>query len=73
MKKIEGYYPSSERIQRSDKEIARLIGISQPSVGARIKKLKERGLISYVVGTNLKKVGLYLSKVEITAKRPMKY
>ncbi len=51
------------------REIARLIGISQPSVGARIKKLKERGLISYVVGTNLKKVGLYLSKVEITAKK----
>ena len=32
------------------REIARLVGISQPSVGARIKKLKERGLISYVVG-----------------------
>ncbi len=52
----------------SQSEIAERIGISQPSVGIRIRRLKQKGAISFVVGMDFKRVGLYLAKVEITAK-----
>lgn len=41
--------------EMTQNDIARVVGLSQPSVGARIKKLKELGLISHVYGLNLKK------------------
>ncbi|RLI65013.1 MAG: Lrp/AsnC family transcriptional regulator, partial [Candidatus Asgardarchaeum californiense] len=37
----------------SQEEIAKKLHITQPSVAARIKKLKERGLIEQIVGVNL--------------------
>lgn len=52
----------------SQSEIAEIIGLSQPSVGMRIKKLKDRGILSHIVGMNFKKVNLFLAKVEIAAK-----
>jgi len=50
----------------SQSEIAEIIGLSQPSVGMRIKKLKDRGILSHIVGMNFKKVNLFLAKVEIS-------
>lgn len=52
----------------SQVEIAEQVGLSQPTVGARIGKLKQSGVISTVAGMNLMKVGLKLAKVDITAK-----
>lgn len=44
------------------------MGLSQPTVGARIGKLKQSGVISSAAGMNLMKVGLKLAKVDITTK-----
>jgi DNA-binding Lrp family transcriptional regulator len=52
----------------SQSEIAERIGISQPSVGVRLRKLRERGIIAHLIGMNFKKVGLHLAKVDITTK-----
>jgi len=51
----------------SQEEIAKKIKLSQPSVGARIKKLKEKGILWNVNGVNFKVVDLNLAKVDITA------
>jgi len=50
----------------SQEDIARDIGISQPSVAVRIRKLKETGAIETQTGINPLKMGLYLAKVDIT-------
>jgi DNA-binding Lrp family transcriptional regulator len=52
----------------SQVEIAEQVGLSQPTVGARIGKLKQSGVISTVAGMNLMKVGLKLAKVDVTTK-----
>lgn len=49
----------------SQEEIAEKLHISQPSVAARIKKLKERGLIEQIIGVNLNKVGLKVAMVRL--------
>jgi DNA-binding Lrp family transcriptional regulator len=52
----------------SQVEIAEQVGLSQPTVGARIGKLKQSGVISTTAGMDLMKVGLKLAKVDITAR-----
>ena len=47
----------------SQEEIAQKVNLSQPSVAIRIKKLKERGTIDYIMGINLNKVGIYVAMV----------
>ncbi len=49
----------------SQEEIAKIIKLSQPSVAMRIKKLKKKGIIEHITGTNINKVGLYLAKVMV--------
>ena len=51
----------------SQEEIARKIKLSQPSVGARIRKLQQKGVLAQVNGVNLKKVDLFLGKVDVQA------
>ncbi len=53
--------------EMSQSEMAEKLKISQPSVSARIYKLKKKGALSHVVGMNLKKVGLYMAKVDVIA------
>ncbi len=55
----------------SQEFIAEQIGISQPSVAVRLRKLKSSGIISKLVGVNPAKMGVYLAKVEITARNPL--
>jgi DNA-binding Lrp family transcriptional regulator len=52
----------------SQVEIAEQVGLSQPTVGARINKLKQSGVISTIAGMNLMKVGLKLARVDVTTK-----
>ncbi len=54
----------------SQNEIAKIVGLSQPSVGSRIKKLKEMGIISHSYGINIKRAGLYIMKVDVKCRRP---
>ena len=48
-------------------EIAKKIKLSQPSVGARIKKLKQKGILHTVNGVNFRIVNLSLAKVDVNA------
>ncbi|MDY6965120.1 MAG: Lrp/AsnC family transcriptional regulator [Halobacteriota archaeon] len=50
----------------SQDEIAREVGLSQPSVAMRLKKLRESGAIVNVSGVNPLKIGFYLAKVDFT-------
>ena len=49
----------------SQDEIANKVKLSQPSVGARIRKLKERGILHTVNGVNFKIVDLKLAKIDV--------
>ena len=53
--------------EMSQNDIAEKLKISQPSVSARIHKLKQKGALSHIVGMNLKKVNLYMAKVDVIA------
>jgi len=50
--------------------IAEIVNLSQPTVGNRIKKLKKEGILQIQPGVNLKKVELYLAKVEMKTSIP---
>jgi len=49
----------------SQNEISEKVNLSQPAVGARIKKLRKKGFLSYAVGINPKKIGLHFAKLDI--------
>ena len=51
----------------SQEEIARKIKLSQPSVGARIKKLQQKGILYNINGVNFKVVDLSLAKVDVNS------
>jgi DNA-binding Lrp family transcriptional regulator len=51
----------------SQEEIAKKIKLSQPSVGARLKKLKEKGILQLVTGVNFRIADLSLAKVDVNA------
>ncbi len=53
--------------EMSQSDMAEKLKISQPSVSARIHKLKQKGALAHVVGMNLKKVKLHMAKVDVTA------
>lgn len=54
----------------SQESIARRVRLSQPSVAARISKLKEAGALEFQYGINPLKLGLYLAKVDVSSTRP---
>jgi Lrp/AsnC family transcriptional regulator, leucine-responsive regulatory protein len=49
----------------SQEEIAKKIKLSQPSVGARIRKLREKGILYTVNGVNFKVADLSLGKIDL--------
>ena len=48
--------------------MAAQVGLSQPSVSMRIKKLKENGVLATIVGTDLRKSATFMAKVDVKAK-----
>lgn len=54
----------------SQNEMARLVGLSQPSVGSRVKKMIDYGIISHTYGINIKNPGLYILKADVKCKQP---
>lgn len=54
----------------SQNEIAERLKLSQPSVNARIKKLKDKAVLNLNVGVEFNKSNLFLSRVDFTAKDP---
>lgn len=53
--------------EMTQNDLAEKLKISQPSVSARIHKLKQKGALNHVVGMNLKKVNLCMAKVDVLA------
>ena len=51
----------------SQDEIAKKIRLSQPSVGARIRKLQQKGILHNINGVNFRVVDLFLAKIDISA------
>ncbi len=62
----------SENSDISQEEVAQAVGLSQPSVAVRIKKLKEAGAIQTMSGINPLEMGLFIAKVDISSNRPNK-
>jgi len=54
--------------EASQSFIAQQVNLSQPSVGARIQRLKKEGAIAFLVGMNFKHIGLHLAKVEVVTR-----
>ena len=54
----------------SQDAIAKVIRLSQPSVAARVARLKASGALEASVGINPLKMGLYLAKVDLASTRP---
>lgn len=51
----------------SQEEIAKKIKLSQPSVGARIRKLQEKGILNNINGVNFRVVDLEIAKIDVTS------
>jgi Lrp/AsnC family leucine-responsive transcriptional regulator len=49
----------------SQTELSEHLKISQPAVSARMNKLKERGILTHFVGTEVRKAQLFLAKIDI--------
>lgn len=56
-----------ENPEVSQTELANALKISQPSVNARIHKLKKRGVLAFASGIEFNKAQLYLARVDFTA------
>ncbi len=54
----------------SQDSIAAAIKISQPSVAARVARLRDTGALQKQIGINPLKMGLYLAKVDLTSTSP---
>ena len=52
----------SENPQLSQAELSKRLGISQPAVSARMRKLEESGILARLVGTDVKKSQLFLAR-----------
>jgi DNA-binding Lrp family transcriptional regulator len=59
----------SENPKTSQADLSTALKISQPAVSLRMRKLEEKGLLAYLVGTDIKKAELFLAKVDITTNR----
>ena len=51
-------------------EIAKHVNRSQPTVGMRIRKLEEMGVLQFQAGINIKAADMYFARVEIQANNP---
>lgn len=51
-------------------EIAKRVNRSQPTIGLRIKKLEEMGVLKFHAGLNLKSADLAFARVEIQTRNP---
>jgi len=54
----------------SQDAIARVLKLSQPSVAARVARLKDSGALQVNAGVNPLRMGLYLAKVDLASTRP---
>ncbi|MFX1337032.1 MAG: Lrp/AsnC family transcriptional regulator [Promethearchaeota archaeon] len=53
-------------------EIAEKVNRSQPTVGMRIRKLEEQGVLQFQAGINLKAADMYFARVDLKTNNPEK-
>jgi len=53
-------------------EISKNVNRSQPTVGMRIRRLEEIGLLQYQAGINIRKANMFIAKVDIQTNQPEK-
>jgi len=58
----------AENPESSQSEIAQKLRMSQPSIGARIRKLKKHGFIAHQVGVSITKTKTGIAKIDVYAK-----
>ncbi|MBN1802517.1 MAG: winged helix-turn-helix transcriptional regulator [Candidatus Lokiarchaeota archaeon] len=51
-------------------EIATHVSRSQPTVGMRIRKLEDSGVLQFQAGISMQKIDLYFAKVDILTNKP---
>jgi DNA-binding Lrp family transcriptional regulator len=56
----------------SQDTIGEVVGLSQPSVAVRVRKLKEAGALELQAGVDPFKLGLQIAKVDVTTSNPGK-
>jgi Lrp/AsnC family leucine-responsive transcriptional regulator len=56
----------SENPNISQSELSEHLKISQPAVSLRMRKLEEKGVLTHMVGTDIKKAQLFLAKVDLS-------
>jgi DNA-binding Lrp family transcriptional regulator len=56
-----------ENPELSQAELSDRLKISQPAVSARLRKLKETGVLTYSIGTDIKKTQLFLAKIDLVS------
>ena len=57
--------------RRSDRELARVLGLSQPTVGRMIKKLEKEGIIQgYTMIPDMNKLGIEIVAITRVALEP---
>lgn len=59
------FYLLTQNPDLSQVELSERLKISQPAVSARINKLREKGILTHFVGTEIKKAQLFLAKIDI--------
>jgi Lrp/AsnC family leucine-responsive transcriptional regulator len=62
----------SENPEISQIELSELLKISQPAVSARIHKLRQSGVLTHLIGTNIRKSQLFFAKVDVITTEPDK-
>jgi len=60
-------YLLSENPELSQVELSDRLKISQPAVSARLHKLREMGVLTYSIGTDIKKTQLFLAKIDLVS------
>lgn len=58
----------SQNPEISQTDLAEHLKISQPAVSARIHKLKQAGVLTHLVGIEVKKAQLFLAKIDVVTK-----
>ena len=62
LNRIQSDFPITQRPYQS---IAEHLGLAEKDVMARLARLKENGIIDFIVGVNLNKVGIYVAMVSV--------
>ncbi len=52
----------------SQVEMSKRLGLTQPSISTRLRKLKESGVIALQAGINLRQIDLYVAKVDLSVR-----